>query len=161
MSFHKGNAFLTNVTADNLRTTWTSWTPRVDDENATLVADSLTHARYFSTRNFAVASVYITVLLDGTTPAPYTSIAVLLPPTLRVRSGTTFRNQCMVERFTGSAERKFSLGMLLTDGETRGGAAGEEYVNTDRIIVENLGQFVAGQTYTIRGQIVFQPAAAA
>ena len=157
MAFHKGNASLTNVTADNLRTAWNAWFPQTDDVYGLLVADPLTHARYFNTQNFAVVSIHVKVLFSATTPSPYTTIAINLPSTIAVRSGSTFRNQCMIERFTGTSERKFSTGMLLADGETQGGVDGTTFLYLDKIFVQNLGQFVAGQAYTIRGQLVFEP----
>lgn len=157
MAFHRGNAFLTNVTADNLRTEWNSWTPTVNDQFATIVADPLTHARYFNTKNFAVVSLHVTVQFSNTTPSPYSRIAVNLPATLRIKSSTLFKNQCNIERFTGTNERKFSFGIMAVDGTTQGGIDGTTFLYLDRIFIDNFGQYVSGQTYTIRGQIVFEP----
>tara|TARA_B100001778_G_scaffold332811_1_gene339933 strand:+ start:1418 stop:1894 length:477 start_codon:yes stop_codon:yes gene_type:complete len=157
MAFHRGNAFLTNVTADNLRTEWSDWTPDLNDPYATIVTDPLQHARYFNTRNLVLASVHLKVTFSVGTPIPYTTIAIQLPNNLRVRSSTRFQNEAMIERFTGTAERKFSVGTLIADGETQGGADGSTFLYLDRIFVQNLGQFVAGQTYTIRGQLIFEP----
>mgnify|MGYP001469798604 CR=1 FL=1 len=158
MAFHRGNAFLTNVTADNLRTDWSDWSPTIDDPYATLVADPLQHARYFNTRNLVITSLHLKVTLNVNTPSPYTTIAVRLPANLRIRSDTHFQNDAIIERFTGTAERKFSTAHIIADGKTQGGADGSTFLFLDTLFVRNLGQFVAGQTYTIRGQIVFEPA---
>ncbi len=157
MAFHRGNAFLTNVTADNLRTTWTAWNPSLNDQFSSLVVDPLTHARYFNTKNFVVVSLYLTVRFTNSTPSPYTMLGVNLPSTLRIKSNTHFKNQCNIERFTGTNERKFSFGMLIVDGVTQGGIDGDTFIYLDRIFIQNLGQYIPGQTYTIRGQIVFEP----
>ena len=148
MAFHRGNAFFTDVTADDLRTEWTGWYPVVDDEYATLLVDPLTHTRYFNTRNLAIVSVYLTATFSFSTPSPYSRIALLLPETLRLKADTTFRNQGVVERLTSSGERKFSLGLIVADAKE----------GPDRIFLDNLGQYIAGQTYTIKGQIVVEPA---
>lgn len=157
MAFHRGNAFFSNVTADDLRTTWNAWSPSMNDQFSNLIVDPFTHARYFNTKNFAVVSVHITVQLKNTTPSPYTMMALNLPATLRIKSNTEFQSQCTIERFTGTNERKFSFGMMIADGTTRGGADGATFMHLDRIFIQNLGQYIAGQTYTIRGQIVFEP----
>lgn len=157
MAFHRGNAFLTNVTADNLRTAWNAWSPSLNDPFATMVADPLTHARYFNTKNLAIVSFHLTVRFSNGTPSPYSVIAVNLPSTLRIKSNTHFRNQCNIERFTGTSERKFSAGVLSADGTTQGGIDGDSFLYLDRIFVKNLGQYVEGQIYTVRGQIVFEP----
>ena len=157
MAFHRGNAFLTNVTADNLRTTWTAWNPSLNDQFSNLVADPLTHARYFNTKNFVVLSLYITVRFTNITPSPYTMLGINLPSTLRIKSNTQFKNQCNIERFTGTNERKFSFGMIIADGTTQGGIDDETFLYLDRIFVQNLGQYIPEQTYIIRGQIVFEP----
>lgn len=157
MAFHRGNAFLTNVTADNLRTTWNAWTPSLNDQFSSLVFDPLTHARYFNTKNLVVVSLYITVRFANTTPSPYTMLALNLPTTLRVKSNTHFKNQCNIERFTGTNERKFSFGMIIADGTSKGGVDGDTFLYLDRILIQNLGQYIPSQTYTIRGQIVFEP----
>ena len=104
MAFHRGNAFLTNVTADNLRTSWTAWNPSLNDQFSNIVVDPLTHARYFNTKNLVFVSIYITVRFTNTTPSPYTMIAINLPSTLRVKSNTYFKNQCNIERFTAQAK---------------------------------------------------------
>lgn len=157
MAFHTGNAFLTNVTADNLRTTWTAWNPSLNDQFSNLVVDPLTHARYFNIKNLVLVSVYLTVRFTNTTPSPYTMLAINLPSTLRVKSNTFFKNQCNVERFTGTSERKFSFGMIIADGTSQGGIDDNTFLYLDRIFIQNLGQYIPEQTYTIRGQIVFEP----
>lgn len=157
MSYHKGNAFLTNVTADNLRTAWVSWEPTVIDPYASLVVNPMTHAKYFNTRNFVVVSLNFTVNFSTSTPTPYTTISVTLPHTLQVRSDTFFRNQGIIERETNTAERKFSVCNLTADGKTQGGADGATYLYLDRIFIQNLGQFIAGQTYEFKGQMTFEP----
>ena len=157
MAFHRGNAFFTNVTADNLRTTWNAWNPSLNDQFSSLVVDPLTHARYFSTKHFVVVSLYLTVRFSNMTPSPYTMLRVNLPPTLRIKSNTHFKNQCNIERFTGTNERKFSFGMMIADGTTQGGIDGETFIYLDGIFIQNLGQYIPGQTYTIRGQLVFEP----
>jgi hypothetical protein len=159
MAFHKGNAKFSNVTADDLRTEWRSWSPTLhDDQHAILTVTPLTHAKYFNTKNLMIVSFYIDTTFAVTTPSPYTMIALKLPDDIRIKTNTIFRNQCMIERITGTAERKFSLGMLIVDGETRGGVDNNTFLNVDRIIIQNLGQYIAGQSYTIRGQVVFEPA---
>jgi hypothetical protein len=157
MAFHRGNAFLTNVTADNLRTTWHGWNPSLNDQFSNLIVEPLTHARYFKTKNFAVISIHITVKFENNTPSPYTMIALNLPLDLRIKSGTLLKNQCNIERFTGTNERKFSFGMIIADGTTQGGIDNTTFLYLDRIFIQNLGLYVPGQTYTIRGQIVFEP----
>ena len=157
MAFHRGNAFLTNATAGNLRTTWNAWNPTVLDEYSNLVVDPLTHARYFNTKNFVVVSLHVTVRFNNNTPSPYTLIGLSLPSTLRIKSSRQFKNQCNIERFTGTDERKFSFGMIIADGVTQGGIDADTYLYLDRIFIQNLGQYIPGQTYTIRGQIVFEP----
>lgn len=158
MAFHRGNAYLTNVTADNLRTSWISWQAEIDDTYSTAVPNPKAYAKYFNTRNLVIVSFYLTVVFHVNTPVPYTTVGILLPPQLRVRSGTMFHNQVLIERGSTSAERKYSVGTLYVDGETQGGSTNDTYSFLDRIFVRNLGQFVAGQTYTIRGQITFEPA---
>lgn len=157
MAFHKGNAKFSNVTADDLRTEWRSWSPVVSDEYGSLTITPLTHAKYFNTKNLMIVSLYLDISFAVTTPSPYTMIALKLPDDIRIKTNTMFRNQCMIERITGTAERKFSLGMLIVDGETRGGVDNNTFLNVDRILIENLGQYIAGQSYTIRGQVVFEP----
>jgi hypothetical protein len=157
MAFHRGNAFLTNVTADNLRTSWTAWNPSLNDQFSNIVVDPLTHARYFNTKNLAIVSIYLTVRFSNITPSPYTMLAINLPSTLRVKSNTYFKNQCNIERFTGTSERKFSFGMIIADGTSQGGLDDDTFLYLDRIFVHNLGQYIPNQTYTIRGQIVFEP----
>lgn len=157
MAFHRGNAFLTNVTADNLRTQWTAWNPSINDQFSNIVVDPLTHARYFNTKNLVIVSIYLTVRFSNTTPSPYTMLAINLPSTLRVKSNTYFKNQCNIERFTGTSERKFSFGMIIADGTSQGGLDDDTFLYLDRIFVQNLGQYIPNQTYTIRGQIVFEP----
>lgn len=145
------------MTADNLRTTWSAWEPTLVDPYATLVVSTLTHARYFNTRNLAVASLSLRLHFGAATPAPYTTVAVGLPDALQVRAGTSFQGQAIAERRTDTGERKFSLCNLSVDGATQGGADGTTYLYLDRIFVQNLGQFVAGQTYDVRGQLTFEP----
>ena len=157
MAFHRGNAYFTRVTADNLRTQWNAWNPSLNDSFSNMVVDPLTHARYFNTKNFVVVSLHITVRFNNTTPSPYTTIALNLPSTLRIKSDTHFKNQCNVERFTGTNERKFSMGMVIADGTTRGGVDGNTFLYLDRLFIQNLGQYIPDQTYTIRGQLVFEP----
>ena len=157
MSYHRGNAFLTNVTADNLRTSWRSWEPTIVDPYASLVVNPSTHAKYFNTRNFVVVSLNLKVNFSNTTPIPYSTIAVKLPDRLQVRSGTFFRNQAIVERETHTNERKFSVCNMTVDGETQGGVDGTTYLYLDRIFIQNLGQFISGQTYEIKGQMTFEP----
>ena len=157
MAFHKGNAKFSNVTADDLRTEWRSWSPVVSDEYGSLTITPLTHAKYFNTKNLMIVSLYLDISFAVTTPSPYTMIALKLPDDIRIKTNTMFRNQCMIERITGTAERKFSLGMFIVDGETRGGVDNNTFLNVDRILIENLGQYIAGQSYTIRGQVVFEP----
>tara|TARA_Y100001937_G_scaffold121381_1_gene180053 strand:- start:677 stop:1153 length:477 start_codon:yes stop_codon:yes gene_type:complete len=157
MAFHRGNAFFTNVTADNLRTDWQGWVPSTNDTHSTIIATPLQHARFFNTKNFVVVSLHVTVNFDTSTPENYTKIFIDLPATLRVKSETSFKNSCIIERRTITNERKFSQGMLIADGESKGGVDNETFLFLDRIFVENLGQFVSGQTYDIRGQIVFEP----
>jgi hypothetical protein len=157
MAFHRGNAFLTNVTADNLRTTWTAWNPSLNDQYSNIVVDPLTHARFFNTKNLVVVSLHITVRFTNITPSPYTLLAVNLPATLRIKSNTHFKNQCNIERFTGTNERKFSFGMIIADGTTKGGIDDDTFLYLDRLFIQNLGQYIPDQTYTIRGQIVFEP----
>lgn len=157
MAFHKGNGFLTNVIADNLRTAWQSWEPSIMDPYASLVSNPLTHAKYFNTRNFVVVSLNLKINFSNSTPIPYSTIAVRLPDTLQVRSGTFFRNQGIVERETNTAERKFSVCNFTADGETQGGVDGITYLYLDRLFIQNLGQFIAGQTYEFKGQMTFEP----
>lgn len=158
IAFHKGNAFLTNVTADNLRTIWKSWQPSVvDDSYATLIVDSLSHAKYFNTRNFAVVSLNVKLFFNSSTPSPYATVAISLPQSLRIRADSHFRSQCIAERETNTQERKFSISNISVDGKTRGGADNNTYIYLDRIFIQNLGQFVAGQTYEVKGQITFEP----
>ena len=157
MSYHKGNAFLTNVTADNLRTSWRSWEPTIIDPYASLVVNPFTHAKYFNTRNFVVVSLNLKINFSITTPIPYSTISVRLPATLQVRAGTFFRNQGIVERETHTAERKFSVCNITVDGETQGGVDGTTYLYLDRLFIQNLGQFISGQTYEFKGQITFEP----
>lgn len=157
MAFHRGNAFLTNVTADNLRTTWTAWNPSLNDQFSNIVVDPLTHTRYFNTKNLVIVSMYLTVRFTNTTPSPYTMLAVNLPSTLRIKSNTYFKHQCNIERFTGTSERKFSFGMIIADGTSQGGLDDDTFLYLDRIFIQNLGQYIPEQTYTIRGQIVFEP----
>eukprot|EP00965_Chrysotila_dentata_P071046 2347657-Pleurochrysis_carterae.AAC.1 len=128
MAFHRGNAYLTNVTADDLRTPWTSWELLVEDEHAVAVTDPLQHARYFRTKNMVIVSVYLKVKFGPGTPVPYTTIRVPLPPSVRVRTQAVFQNQVVIERFTGTVERKFSVGSMFVDGETGavGTTAGED-----------------------------------
>lgn len=160
MAYHKGNAKLVDVTADNLRTPWVAWTVAVDDPYAAIVPDALAHGKYFNTRNLVIVSLYLRVGFGALTPSPYSTLAVLLPEGLRVKAGTAFRAQAMAERTTTTAERKFSACNFYVDGETRGGTDGQTYLYLDRIFVENLGQFVANQTYVLRGQLTFEPSAA-
>jgi len=157
MAFHRGNAFLTNVTADNLRTPWTAWNPSLNDNFSNLVIDPLTHARYFNTKNMVIVSLHFTVRFTNTTPSPYTLIAINLPSTLKIKSNTHFKNQCNIERFTGTNERKFSFGMIIADGTSQGGVDDDTFLYLDRIFIQNLGQYIPEQTYTIKGQIVFEP----
>ena len=157
MAFHRGNAFLTNVTADNLRTSWTAWNPSLNDQFSNIVVDPLTHARYFNTKNLVVVTLHIKVKFTNITPSPYTSLAINLPATLRVKSNTHFKNQCNIERSTGTNERKFSFGMIIADGTTKGGIDDDTFLYLDRLFIQNLGQYIPDQTYTIRGQIVFEP----
>lgn len=157
MAYHTGNAFLTNVTADNLRTSWRSWEPTITDPHASLIVDEFTHAKYFNTRNFVVVSLNLKINFKNTTPIPYTTISVLLPHTLQVRSGTCFRNQAIVQRQTNTAEKKFSVCNITVDGQTQGGIDGITYLYLDRLFIQNLGQFIAGQTYDFKGQITFEP----
>lgn len=157
MAFHRGNAFLTNVTADNLRTSWTAWNPSLNDEFSNIIVEPLTHARYFNTKNLVIVSIYLTVRFSNLTPSPYTMIAINLPSTLRIKSNTYFKNQCNIERFTGTNERKFSFGMIIADGTSQGGVDNDTFIYLDRIFVQNLGQYIPNQAYTIRGQIVFEP----
>lgn len=157
MAFHRGNAFLTNVTADNLRTSWNAWNPSLDDQFSNIVVDPLTHARYFNTKNLVIVSIYLTVRFSNITPSPYTMLALNLPSTLRVKSNTYFKNQCNIERFTGTNERKFSFGMIIADGTSQGGPDDDTFLYLDKIFVQNLGQYIPNQTYTIKGQIVFEP----
>jgi hypothetical protein len=159
MAFHRGNAFLTNATADNLRTSWSAWFPTLNDPYASIVIEPLTHAKFFNTKNMVVLSLHLTVSFKGDTPSPYTTIAVNLPSTLKIRSNTSFKNQCTVERVTGTSERHFAMGMFTADGQTQGGVDGETFLFLDRIFVKNLGQYIAGQSYIIKGQIVFEPSA--
>tara|TARA_X000000368_G_C22780660_1_gene601389 strand:- start:6 stop:482 length:477 start_codon:yes stop_codon:yes gene_type:complete len=157
MAFHRGNAFLTNVTADNLRTNWTGWIPDLKDPYASLIENPLQHARFFNTKNFVVASLHLTINFEASTPENYTRLAVGLPITLRIKSNTNFKNSCNIEKNTGTNERKFSFGMIIADGTTTGGVDDDTFLFLDRLFIENLGQFIPGQTYTIRGQIVFEP----
>lgn len=157
MSFHKGNAFLTNVTADNLRTPWKTWYLEVQDAFASQIVDDLTHAKYFDTKNMVIVSLHLTVSMSVSTPSGYTTIGVKLPEDLRVRSGTTFRNQCVIEKMTNTVERKFCSGALVVDGASQGGTDGTTYLYLDRLFIENLGQFIGGQQYVVRGQLVFEP----
>ena len=162
MAYHRGNANLTGATADDLRTPWRSWTTSLLDTgdgatHATIVADDFSHAKYFTTRNLIVVSLDLKLTFNAGTPSPYTLIGLVLPADIRVRIGTNFRQQILIERQTQSAERKFSAGSLFVDGKTQGGADGVTYIYLDRLFVENLGQFIAGQTYLVRGQITFEP----
>ncbi|GEM_PF-5879162 len=157
MAYHKGNCFLTNVTADNLRTSWRSWEPNVIDPYASLVVNPLTHAKYFNTRNFAVVSLNLKINFSNATPIPYSTIAIRLPDTLQVRAGTFFRNQGIIERETNTAERKYSVCNITVDGETQGGIDGTTYLYLNRLFIQNLGQFIAGQTYEFKGQMTFEP----
>ena len=157
MAYHKGNALLTNVTADDLRTPWRSWEPNVIDPYASLVVNPLTHAKYFNTRNVAVVSLNLKIHFSNATPIPYSTISVRLPDKLQVRAGTFFRNQGIVERETNTVERKFSVCNITVDGETQGGVDGITYLYLDRLFIQNLGQFIAGQTYEFKGQMTFEP----
>ena len=47
--------------------------------------------------------------------------------------------------------------MIIADGTSLGGPDDDTFLYLDRIFVQNLGQYIPDQTYTIRGQIVFEP----
>jgi hypothetical protein len=160
MAYHRGNANLTGATADDLRTPWQSWTTSLlgaSSAHTTIVADEFSHAKYFTTRNLIVVSLDLKLTFNAGTPSPHTLTALALPSNVRVRIGTSFRQQILIERQTQSAERKFSIGSIYVDGVTQGGVDGVTYLYLDRLFVENLGQFIAGQTYIVRGQITFEP----
>lgn len=157
MAYHKGNALLTNVTADNLRTKWISWEPAVLDPYASLISKDEAHAKYFNTRNFAVMSLNVRLNFATSTPTPYSIIALTLPATLQIRPDTFFQGQGVIERETNTAERKFSVCNMTVDGKTLGGVDGSTYLYLDRVFIQNLGQFVAGQTYDFIGQMTFEP----
>ena len=159
MSYHKGNAYLANVTAASLRTTWVNFVTGTLDQYATFTPEPENHNRYFNTRHFVVVSVNARVTFGQDTPDYHNVTSLSLPSSLRVKADTVFHEQCVVERYTGVEERKYALGYLIADGTERGGADGLEYVALDRLKVESFGAYVAGQTYTVRGQIAFQAAA--
>lgn len=148
---------MSNVTADNLRISWEGWFPSVDDAFATLISTPLTHAKFYNTKHLVVVSLNMTLSFGSNTPSPHSLVSFKLPSNIRIKSGTEFKNQCVVERSTSTNERKFSFGFLIADGLSKGGVDGETFLNLDKIFVSNLGQFIAGQTYTVNGQIVFEP----
>ena len=157
MAFHRGNAFLTNVTADNLRTDWSDWSPTIDDPYATLVADPLQHARYFNTRNLVITSLHLKVTLSQHALSVHDNCRA----TTRQSQNTlrhTLPKRCHHRTIHWHTRTKFSTAHIIADGKTQGGADGSTFLFLDTLFVRNLGQFVAGQTYTIRGQIVFEPA---
>lgn len=159
MAYHKGNALLTNVVADDLRTAWVEWTPSrpLTNDGFVSIDTSSSIGRYFSTRNLAVLSIEIRLTLATTTPSPYSVAAIALPETLRVRPGTSFRSPATVERETRGAERVYGAASIYVDGVTRGGADGTTFLYLDRMFIQNLSQFLAGQSYVVRGQLIFSP----
>ena len=158
MSYHKGNAYLANVVAANLRTPWTDFVPAAVDPYATYLPEAGNHNKFFNTRHFAVLSLNVRLTFDATTPDFHGETGIQLPPSLRVKPDTLFSEQCTVERYTGTNERKFAAGYLVADGTERGGADGLVYTAIDRIKVQSFGEFVSGQSYVVRGQLVLQPA---
>ena len=157
MAFHRGNAFLSNVTADDLRTEWKAWQIELDDQYATLVPDVMMYSKYFNTRNLIVLSFFQKVTFNSSTPFPYQRIAFTLPDEIKVKRTTYTKSNAIIERFTGTQERKFSNGAILVDGETKGGVDNVSFLHLDKVFVENYGLFIAGQTYIINGQITFEP----
>jgi hypothetical protein len=47
--------------------------------------------------------------------------------------------------------------MIIADGTSQGGLDNDTFLYLDRIFIQNLGQYIPEQTYTIKGQIVFEP----